>query len=338
VARKKEFVVIPAVHPVGVFINDILTVRLCRSVGRPGSRGNGFAMWSYNVRPLGWIDDGHHLIECVVASQLVNGELAARWEEIPNGLRLIHPRYTLSVEQNSSGWVPKITDEVSGKSHSLKPRGLKFEAINLLDHLLRRRVGRERPDFDLLSWTSHDDNEIDERRQFQLALRVIAPHLRKLVVSTADVEDHQIAKARASAAELAKLLDGYYCGGLDPIPLLGTILATYIKSTLIDLYRGVAHGLVGPYPSVLLFTKEELASFRDRFRRSPMTDDKYLEFVDRHFIFSVRLRRRKCRSGRPASNKSYRPKLCPRRHRGDYPIAWPWPSGARLWGRDCLRP
>jgi hypothetical protein len=330
--------VIPAVHPVGVFINNILTVRLCRSVGRPGSRGNGFAMWSYNVRPLGWIDDGHHLIECVVASQLVSGELTARWEEIPNGLRLIHPRYTLSVEQNSSGWVPKITDEVSGRSHSLKPRGLKSEAVSLLLDLLGRRVGRERPDFDLLSWTSHDDNEIDVRRQFQLALRVIGPYLAALVIRTADIEDRQIAEARVSAAQLAKLLDRYYCYGLDPIPLLGTILATYIKSALIDLYRGVAHGLVGPYPSVSLFTKEELTTFRDRFRHCPMTDEEYLQFVDRRFIFPVRWRRCKHRGNRPASNKSYRPKLCPRRHRGDYLIAWPYPPGSRLWRGQDLRP
>jgi hypothetical protein len=122
---------------------------------------------------------------------------------------------------------------VSGKSHSLKPRGLKSEAVSLLLDLLGRRVGRERPDFDRLWWMSVGESEIDERRQFQLALRVIAPHLRKLVVPTADVEDHQITKARASAAELAKLLDGYYCGGLDPVPLLATILATYIKSALV---------------------------------------------------------------------------------------------------------
>ena len=67
-------------------------------------------MFAYNCRPLGWIDNGAYLIECVIAGLLIGGKLTPQWEPLPSGIRLIHPRYVLDVEKTSQGWVPTISD------------------------------------------------------------------------------------------------------------------------------------------------------------------------------------------------------------------------------------
>ncbi len=48
---------IPIEHVGDVYVNRLLVARLFRSNGRPRSRDLGFAMWSYNGQPLGWIGD-----------------------------------------------------------------------------------------------------------------------------------------------------------------------------------------------------------------------------------------------------------------------------------------
>jgi hypothetical protein len=128
---------IPECDSQGVYINDIMVLRLISSTGRPGSRGDGFVMWSYNCQPFGWMDDPPFPIECVTAALLLNGQLAPRWEDVPGGMRLIHPRYTLAIDQTSNGWVPSITDELTRRGHRFTARQTRIEAVQLLDDLLR---------------------------------------------------------------------------------------------------------------------------------------------------------------------------------------------------------
>ena len=99
------FVMKPVFECGDIYIDGVLAVRLLHSDGRPGATSDGYAMWSYNSRPLGWIADGSYLIECVTAAHIINGELEPRWEDVRGGAKLIHPRYTLSVESASAGWL-----------------------------------------------------------------------------------------------------------------------------------------------------------------------------------------------------------------------------------------
>jgi hypothetical protein len=315
---------IPETDGYGVYINGLLVVRLFRSDGRPRSKGNGFAMWSYNKQPLGWIDDGRFLIECVTAGLLVGGRLTSKWEQVPTGMRLIHPRYTLAVEQTSNGWLPTISDELVRRSHSLKPRATKIEAINILNDLLRRRVGREKPSFELRRWFGKY-HEAGQTHQFQLALDLLGPEIVTLIQNN-DIEPSHWRVA--SASKLANLLDTNFYGRLDPLPLLATTLAAYIKFALINVYRGADSVVVDPAGSVVTFAANELAAFRNRFRRSPMTDEEYLNFVHEHFVFPLRILRRKHRS--PKSSIAALKQLRPRRDSGDFLIIWPCPPGTRF--------
>jgi hypothetical protein len=305
----------------GVYINGIMVLHLLRSDGRPGSRGDGFAMWSYNCRPIGWIDDGSGLIECVTAALLLDDKLAPQWEDVPDGMRFIHPRYTLAIDQTSNGWVPSITDELTRRCHRFTARQTRIEAVHLVDNLLRRHLGRERPTFDLHWWLSAGGLT----HTFQLALSVAGVNIASLVRDEPIAwRDYQL----ASAVELAGLLDKCSFHGINPLPRLATILATYFKSALIDLYRGADTIVVDPAGSTLRFSYSELAAFRAHFRRSPMTDGDYLDFVKKHFVAPLQSLRRKQHSPK-ASFRRLKP-LRPRRDRGDFVIAWPYPPGSRL--------
>jgi hypothetical protein len=308
----------------GVYINGIMVLRLLPSDGRPGFTGNGFAMWSYNCRPMGWIGDGAGLIQSVTAALLLDGKLAPQWEDVPNGMRFIHPRYTLAIDQTSNGWVPSITDELTRRCHRFIARQTRIEAVHLLDNLLRRHLGRERPSFDLQQWLGAGELN----RDFELALYVAGVNIASLVRNV-DIEpgrwnDHQ----RALAVELAGWLDTYSCRGVNPLPRLATKLATYFKAALIDLYRGADTIVVDPAGCTLRFSYRELAAFRARFRRSPMTDDDYLDFVKKHFVTPLQSLRRKQHSPK-ASFARLKP-LRPRRDWGDFLGGWPWPAGSRL--------
>jgi hypothetical protein len=129
-------------------------------------------------------------------------------------MRLIHPRYTLAIDQTSNGWVPFLTDELTRRCHKFTARQTRIEAVHLLDNLLRRHLGRERPSFDLQQWFGaggHTDT-------FQLALYVAGVNIASLVREPNVWRDHQL----ASAVELAGLLDVYSCHGLNPLPRLTT--------------------------------------------------------------------------------------------------------------------
>jgi hypothetical protein len=323
---------IPECNDYGVYINDLMAVRLYRSDGRPRSSGNGYAMWSYNYRPLGWVDDGSYLVECVTACLLVGGQLTPRWEHVPTGIRLIHPRYTLTVEQTSNGWVPSISDELIGRSHSFKARKTSIEAGKLLNDLLRRRVGREKPAFEPQRWLDPSD-QVSQKPEFRLGLRVIGPDIAALI-HNAGTKNHWADQRLASALELAKLLDRSIRYGFDELPRLATILATYIKFALIDIYRGNNSVVLDPAACPLTFATKELVAFRDRFRRSPITDEEYLDFVSKHFISPLEGLRRKHRV--PKSSIVGLRLLHPVRDRGDFPIEWPCQPGTRLFEVTAL--
>lgn len=310
----------------GLYINGLLAVRLNRSVGRRGSSGDGYAMFAYNCRPLGWIDNGRYLIECVTAGLLMDGKLTPQWEKLSSGIRLIHPRYVLDVKQTSQGWVPTISDELLGRSHSLKTQDTCVDAASLLYALLGRRVGRERPSFDLQQWLG-DCREAYKQHRFQLALDVIGPKIAALIRDDKVGLDQWGDQPPPFASKLASIFDNYYCVGFDALPLTATALATYIKTALIDLYRGANSVVISSTGSTVMFTAVELAAFRERFRRSPMTDEDYLSLVQKHFVSPLRgILRRKHRFPK----NSFQP-LRPGRDRNDYPMIWPWPLGQRLF-------
>jgi hypothetical protein len=318
---------IPAKNDVGVFINGVLAVRLCASFARTKTSGDGHAMWSYNCKPLGWISNRWYLIECVSAALLVDGALTPRWETVPTGIRLIHPRYTLEARQTKDGWICSITDELYRRSHSLKTVKSKIDAQYLLENLLRRRLGRDRPSFQIGQWLGAYI-ETDKNHQFQLALDAAGPDIGVLIGTNHIAADHWDGDRLESALKLAKLLDENYYYGFDPLPFLVTTLATYIKSALIDVYSGANSIVVDHSGSTLKFTPQELKAFRDRFRRAPMTDDEYLDFVENHFASRLRTLRQKHRI--PKFPFPYLKKLCPQRDSGDFPCAWPYPPGSRL--------
>jgi hypothetical protein len=316
-----------------VYIDGISAVHLVRSAGRPGSNGDGFSMWSCNAKPLGWVGDGCRLIECVVAAQLISGELDPYWEAVPTGARLIHPRYTLRAEKTPKGWLPKIEDGLIGRTHSLKPQNSKDEAMAFLDDLLRRRVGRTKPVSDWQWWFGPAE-EYHSNYDFQHALHLIAPDIHDFV-RNGDVDaPWWPGERRASGIKFAKSIDRICGFHLETVPRIGTILATYIKSTLIGLYAGADKIQINADGSALTFTKVELAAFRERFRRSPVTDRQYLDFVNNNFVLPLqRLRRGRRRwPNRPvADKKSYRPILHARRDRDDFLAGWPFPPGSRPW-------
>jgi hypothetical protein len=320
----------------GIFLDGVRAVRLYRSIGRPGSRSDGFAMWLHDGSPLGWIGDGRLLITSVVAAKILNGDLTARWQATSTSARLIHRRYTLNVEQTPAGWVPKIVDEVSARAHTLKPMKTPVDAMYLLDDLLRRIVGRQGPgpgsEYDLLS--KHPPATVDH--QLQLALNAMGPDIGELVRDDYIHPDRWIGHRRMSALfGLADLLDEYFDWWLDPLPLLACALADCIKYSLLLLYRGADALPIDPsFP--LTFTKTELEAFRARFRRRPMNDEDYLLFVHKHFIVPLRKLRRRDRLRRyPKSSiackRSYWAALHPQLDAGDYPMTLPLPSGARLF-------
>jgi hypothetical protein len=320
----------------GIFVDGTLAARLYRSDGRPGSSSDGFAMWSHDCRPLGWVADGRLLVVAVVATKLFNGELTARWQATSTGVRLIHRRYTLSIEQNSAGWVPNVVDEMSGRSHTFKPMKTAFHAMYLLDDLLRRIVGRQGPgpDSDNEPLGKHPPASMDH--QLQLALKAMGPDIGELVRDDYIDPDRWIGHRRMSALfDLADLLDDYFDWWLDPLPLLACALADYIKLSLLRLYGGAdALPIDARFP--LTFTKVELEAFRDRFRRRPITDEDYLLFVHKHFVIPVRKLRRRDRPRRypkspTVSRGSYWPTLRPRCDRGDHPMILPLPPVERLF-------
>jgi hypothetical protein len=264
-----------------IFVDGISVVRLQRSDGRPGSSSNGFSMLSYNLKPLGWVGDGDGLIESVVAAQLFNGQLDPHWEEVPTGSRLIHPRYTLNVEKTPSGWLPKFEDGLTRRMHSLRLQQNQDDAMGLLEELLRRRDGRTKPREDWKWWLAPGEDGLS-RRPFQLALRSMLNHIAGLVRTGEADHAGWFGKERASALDLAGWADRDYKHYFDPVPRIGAMLATYIKSSLIDLYRGSNTIQVDADGSALIFTQTEISAFRERFRRSPMTDREYLDFVNTH--------------------------------------------------------
>jgi hypothetical protein len=308
-----------------VYVNRLMVAHLFRSDGRPRSKKLGFAMWSYNGQPLGWIEDGGYYCELVTAALQLEGQLAPRWESLQTGMRLIHPRYTLTVEKTANGWRPSIVDDLLGTSHSFAPRRTMIEAANLLDNLLRRRVGREKPSLEL---DRPGAGFYECTTELQLAFSSGLLNFSGLIRDEAIKPYHwsEIWK-NASVVKLVKSLDDYSYPSLDPLLLLATTLATYIKSALIDVYRGANSITPVPGSTALTFSAEELAAFRDRFRRSPMTDDEYINLINQHFVTPIRPVRRKHRVAK--SSTSYLRPLRPRRDAGDYPFGWPFPTSKR---------
>jgi hypothetical protein len=314
----------------GIYINGILAIRLYRSDMPSGSNRSGFAMWSYDCRSFGKIRDGTLLIESVAAANLLNGDLTPQWQATPVGGRLLHPRYSLEVEGSGTVWVPKITDELSGRSHCLRPTKTYDGAVSLLEDLLRRRVGREIPTELYQPYGPFGDLV---RPIFKILTAIIVPAL---------VRDHQLDPGRWTTRQprlsvlvpMARSIDALFGGSFDPVPLIGTIMGGYIKWALLTVYGGAASISFCQGLPPVEFTIEQLTAFRDRFRQHPMTDEDYLEFVSQHFIVPLRKLRRKGRGlclHRPATRDQYQPQLRPRRDRGDYPICWPLPPGTRLF-------
>src|SRR4029077_7739916 len=126
---------------------------------------------------LGWIGDGSHLIECVIAANLLNGELSPCWRATPSGARLVHRRYTLSVEKTCAVWTPKIVDELSGRSHTFKSKKTVMDAVYFLDDLLRRLVGRRMPPFDPDGYFEGYYPLPSMPNQLRLALEVMGPNI-----------------------------------------------------------------------------------------------------------------------------------------------------------------
>jgi hypothetical protein len=293
-----------------------------------GSNQSGFAMWSYDCRPLGKIKSGEFLVEAVAAANLLNGDLTPQWQATPVGGRLLHPRYTLEVEGSGTVWVPKITDELSGRSHCLRPTKTYDGAVSLLEDLLRRRVGREMP-------VLHQSREFAFNDHVRRALEIVALDLPALVRGGYLDPDRWDREPRVSLLKpMARWFDRNFDRWLDPVPLLGTMMACYIKWALLAIYRGAATISFRQDLPPVTFTTAELLAFRRRFRQHPMTDEEYLGFVKEHFIMPLRKLRRKDRGLRPpkpASRHRYQPKLHPRRDCGDYPLCWPVPPGTRLF-------
>jgi hypothetical protein len=308
-----------------VYVNRLMVAHLLRSDGRPRSEKLGFAMWSYNGQSLGWIEDGGYYCELVTAALLLEGKLAPRWEPLQTGMRLIHPRYTLTVKKTPNGWRPSIVDDLLGTSHSFAPRRTMIEAANLLDDLLRRRVGHEKPSFELDRPAA---GFYECTTELQLAFSSGLLDLSGLIRDGSIKQYHwSEIWENASVLKLVKSLDDYSYPGLDPLLLLATTLATHIKSALIDVYRGANSIALIPGSTVLTFSAEELAAFRGRFRRFPMTDDEYINLINQHFVTPIRPVRRKHRVAK-SSSRYLRP-LRPRRDAGDYPFAWPFSPSKR---------
>jgi hypothetical protein len=315
---------IPKAQGDSVFINGDRALRLIRSDGRPGSTGDGFVMWSSDGRPFGWVNDGECLIDCVVASKLLNGELAPQWQTTPEGYSLVHPRYTLRIKESNGCFIPTITDETTQRCHRLAPRKTAHEAIYALEELLRRRLGRTMPSLHYYLWLERPLNTCSP---LQLAERAIAPEIEsfakyKKVCPTPSV-------GHAQLIELAAFFDKTIGSHFDPLPYLATVVASRIKSSFLKLYRG--RTAMGGLAAV------ELKTFRDHFRRRPYTDEEYLHFVNSNLIVPLRRMRKKSRErlfprANPlASKKSYQPHLHPRRDRGDFPMVLPLPAGERLF-------
>ncbi len=206
----------------------------------------------------------------------------------------------------------------------MKVQGTSTEAIKLLDELLRRRVGREKPSFELeRSLAEFEESSL----QLQLALSSGLLNIAGLIRNEIIKQYHWSEVQSGAVLNLARLLDTYSSPGLDPLPLLATTLATYIKSALIDVYRGADSIFLGGACCSLVFSTEELVAFRDRFRRSPMTDEEYLDLVDKHFVTPIRALRRKHRLAKSSTSR-LKP-LHPRRDRGDFLMEWPLPPGTR---------
>jgi hypothetical protein len=318
----------------GVYINDLKVAHLNYSNGRRGHSEDGYSMFSYNGEPLGWIGDGWYLHECIAAELLLAGTLDPKWEQVPTGLRLIHPRYTLNIVQTSTGWVPTICDELTKRSHSLQAQTSCANAVRILETVLRRRVGRERPRF-VPHWQYA---EIEPGYHFQLALPLISPLIMRLI------RNNQMRRAcwglspPPSVSKVVTFFDQMRRSGLDLAPQLTAWLATFIKCALIDFYRGANSVIGAPNDFVLTFTTKELADFRDWFRRSPLTDRDYLNLVERYFTSQLQPLYR----GRLARKRGFLRLRFPR-DRADCPLCWPLKPGTRLfdaelktdWSLDC---
>jgi hypothetical protein len=321
-----------------IFIDGVSSVWCLVSDGRPGSSGNGYAMFSYNAQPLGWVNDGDHLIECVVGEHVMRGALDPRWEDMPRVAKLIHPRYTLNVERAPRGWKSTITDELTGRARSVKPRATKSEAIHLLTKLLHRRAARARSNFDRQWWLASPTVPLCERDMFQRALG-IGPDLGSFVRNGEWSPTGWSAKQQALAADFAMALNGRYKTYFDPVPFVGTILATFMKSVLVDLYRGANEVVLAPGGPPMRFTDAELTAFRDRFRHSPMSDREYLDIVNSQVVMPLRplWGRRKRWSNTPvADKKSFQP-LRPHRDKDDFPFRWPQPPASRPFSAKALQ-
>jgi len=255
-----------------------------------------FPMWACDGQPLGLINQGCYLIECVVAHLLVSGRLTPQWEQVPGGMRLTHPRYTLAVTQRLQGWLPTISDELTRRSHSLAVQRTCIDAMNVLDALLQRRISRELPDFDWGRW-SYPYEETSEEWQFQLALELAGPVIADLIRHGSSTPVQWNGQPPECAKKLAGFLDKVCrLGKFDPAPKLATIIATYIKYSLISLYRGGRSIAVTPHGFPVTFTDADLRAFRNRFRQALPTDGEYLAFAMEYFIAPLgELRRRRVR-------------------------------------------
>jgi hypothetical protein len=314
-----------------LYINGERAVRIHPSMGRCGSRWDGYVLWTWDYRPLGWVATTY-LAQIVVAAKLFEGELTPVWEPTNVGARALHPRFTFEVERTPSGWLVRVTDEITGRRHSLKPKPTEDEAKAAAGELYGRLVGHAMPPAKLCKPPSGLD--LTNRQDYPLVLALAA--LRDDVAGLVRAGSVDTRRSLRFVDDLARFLDECYTLGLDPVPLLGTRVATYIKAALLELYRGASSMALDPTMAAVQFTQGELRAFRERFRRQPMMDNEYLKFVDRYLLRELRLSRRNDRTrrypGSPiADKKSYQPRLRPRKDWGDFPMRWPVDPGTRMF-------
>lgn len=318
---------VPMHYSGGIYVDGIMVIRLYPSEGRPRSHGDGHGLWSYNFHPLGWVDDGLYRVECAAAALLVRGDLTPQWEQTANGLTLVYPRYTLVVEQVGNGWRPRISDDLSGFSHSLHSTQTCAEAVAVLEDLIRRHLGRARPDFDPYEYS------VRQRCELQLALSLVRPKISALIRNEPEDNDDQWSDQTETARQLAHHLNRKMRYRLDEYPRLVTLVASHLKTQLLKIYSGVSSEILFPAATPLALSPHEIAALRARFRRSPMTDAEYLDFVktnlDRHL---VGVRRKHLHNGSIVGLRS----LHPKRDKREYPMSWPPEPGTRL-GEECMR-
>jgi hypothetical protein len=302
-----------------IHINGVPAILLSWAKSRGGDLGLG--MWSCNGQALGWIEPAPYPMRCVGAELQLSGKLTPRWEEVPDGWRLIHPRYTLAAAQTPQGWLPTISDELTKRSHSLAIRPTRTDAMKVLDTLLQRRVGREPPPFGLHQWFG-DCDQYDDRWQFQLAMDLAGPVIADLIRHRCSPPIQCTGNPPQCATQLASFFDKFR--GFDAAARLATILATYIKAAALDIYQGRRSIAVTANGLPVTFTDQELKAFRDQFRRAPLTDDEYLAFTYKHFIAPLEpLRRRK--GGRWRRLRKFHPR------QDDIPFCHTGKPGARLF-------